>query len=95
MGMSEVIGVSSGCQGLHLMSPLCGGWCMPNLACRSVGVCGHVLWVPRVIFDVVFVVVCGCCPHNNPSYLWLCASGERVVKGLWASLRLWTCSFVT
>ena len=32
--------------------------------------CGRVLWLPRVTFDVVdhlFVVVCGCGPHDNIS----------------------------
>ena len=85
VGVSESVGMSFGCLGSHLMSLILlwfvrvvfminssrslgymsGGW---------LGVCRHVFWLPRVIFDVWFVGVV-------PSYCMLVRGMLRASYG--------------
>ena len=81
LGVFEVVGVSSGCLGLLCITSLLwfvGVVLMIHVShslaillhvlCASGGVVGEavcVLWLPRATFDDVFVVVCGCCPHDK------------------------------
>ena len=53
--------------------------------------------MPRVTFDVhhLFVVVCGCDPHDKPSHsLAIFAVCQGVIGGLWSCLKLWACPLV-